>query len=131
VARRRFSERDTIRTLLIQGVKINCYRSGEEITLENVGTVEREHLVTIALGGPDEPDNCRYSLSAAHKVQTYGTKATALRSDRHGNDKAKRIARGGKTIKHPMPKVSREIQGRKFQPTPEGYKHRWMMEKRT
>jgi len=51
--------------------------------LETVKTIEREHLVPIALGGADDPTNCAYSLGAAHKIQTNGNGATSYGSDKH------------------------------------------------
>lgn len=91
--RRRFSEKDVIRTLLFQGVEIRCYRTKEPITLENAAFVEREHLHERELGGPDEPGNCRYSLDTAHAVVTNGTGATSAGSSKQRIAKAKRIER--------------------------------------
>lgn len=83
MARRRFSEKDVIRTLLHQGVKIFDFRTGEPITLENVDQIEREHIHELALGGADDPINCRYSLSANHNIATNGTPATTAGSSKH------------------------------------------------
>lgn len=88
MTRRRFSEREVLATLLHQGVKITCFRTGEEITLDNVNQLEREHLHEIKLDGPDVPGNCRYSLKAAHKVVTFGTPATTAGSSLHRIAKA-------------------------------------------
>lgn len=93
MTRRRFSEKDTIRTLIHQGVEICCFRTGEPITLQNVTLLEREHLHERKLGGPDTPGNCRYSLKAAHHVVTNGTKATTAGSSKHRIAKSKRIVR--------------------------------------
>lgn len=76
MSRKRFSERMVLETLLHRGYKLRCYRSKEPITLENVATVEREHLIPIGLNGPDSPENCAYSLKEAHKRQTHGRKGT-------------------------------------------------------
>lgn len=86
--RRRFSEKDVIRTLIHQGVKIADYRTGEPITLENVGRVQREHLHEISLGGPDDPANCRYSLDESHAIITNGRPATSAGSSKNRNAKA-------------------------------------------
>jgi 5-methylcytosine-specific restriction endonuclease McrA len=83
MTRRRFNEKDVIRTLLHQGVEIRCFRTGEKITLDTVGHLEREHLHELKLGGPDEPANCRYSLKEAHAIVTNGTPATTARSSKH------------------------------------------------
>lgn len=83
MSRRRFSEREVISVLLHQGIKITCFRTGEEFTLANVDQVEREHLHEHALGGPDIPANCRYSLKAAHSIITNGTPATSAGSSKH------------------------------------------------
>jgi len=88
MARKRFSEKDVIRTLLHQGVKITDYRTGEPITLENVDQVEREHLHEVALGGADEPENCRYSLEASHNIVTNGPLATSAGSSKNRIAKA-------------------------------------------
>lgn len=89
MARRRFSEKDVIRTLLHQGVEIRDYRTGEPITLQNVDRIEREHLHEIALGGPDDPANCRYSLSESHGIVTNGTPATTAGSSKNRIAKAR------------------------------------------
>ncbi len=88
MTRRRFTERDVIRTLIHQGVTLTCFRTGEPITLENVGQIEREHLHEVALDGPDVPANCRYSLKAAHKIATNGTKSTTAGSSKNRIAKA-------------------------------------------
>lgn len=113
-ARRRFSERDVIRCLVGLGNRIFCYRTGELITPESVGRLEREHLTPIALGGADEPGNCAYSLSEAHKKQTFGSKATTYGSDIHAIAKAKRLARGKKPSRRPMKSAKRAWPKRSF-----------------
>jgi hypothetical protein len=91
--RRKFSERDVIRTLILQGAIIRCFRTGEIITPANVGRLEREHLHELALGGNDEPSNCRYSLKSAHALVTNGTPASSVGSSKHRIAKVKRITR--------------------------------------
>lgn len=104
MARRRFSERDVLETLIRCGTKLWCYRSREPITLANVRTVEREHVTPLALGGADTPENCAYSLAVAHKLQSFGTKATTVNSDIHKIAKVKRLRAGGKTRRGPQMK---------------------------
>lgn len=87
--RRRFTEREVLATLINQGVEIRCFRTGTLITLDNLDQVEREHLHELALGGPDEPGNCRYSLKTAHAVVTNGNGATTANSSKHRIAKAK------------------------------------------
>ena len=96
--RRQFGQKDTIRTLLHQGVEIRCFRTKEPVTLDNVHLVEKEHLHERELGGPDEPGNCRFSLKAAHKIVTNGTKATSAGSSKHRIAKAKRIGQEDKFV---------------------------------
>lgn len=91
MTRKRFSERQVIEALIRTGHRIYCFRSKELITLETVGLLEREHVTPLALGGADDPSNAAYSLKAAHKVQTNGTKATSYGSDKHAIAKTKRI----------------------------------------
>lgn len=85
--RRRFSEKDVLATLISQGIELPCYRCREPITADDikVGNVEREHLHEVALGGPDEPGNCRYSHKGkpCHQFITHGTPATRAGSSRH------------------------------------------------
>ena len=73
MTRRRYSEKDVIRTLLHQGVDIRCFRTGEPITLENVDRIEREHI---------------HEIKEAHKVITHGNGATVAGSSRHRIAKA-------------------------------------------
>ena len=103
MSRRRFTERDVLRTLIHQGVEIRDYRTGEKITLENVASVEREHLHEVELGGPDEPANCRYSLKASHDVVTHGKGATTAGSSIGRISKTKRIERTGKMAVNKLP----------------------------
>jgi hypothetical protein len=89
MTRRRFSERDCAKTWLQDPrTKLFDFRTGEPITLENVAQIEREHLHEIALGGPDVPENCRYSLKGSHKIATNGTPATTAGSSKNRIAKA-------------------------------------------
>lgn len=112
MTRKRFSERQVIEALIRTGHRIYCFRSKEPITLETVGLLEREHVTPLALGGADDPSNAAYSLKAAHKVQTNGTKATSYGSDRHAIAKVRRL-RG-----ELKPKRKVKIPGRKLQSRP-------------
>jgi hypothetical protein len=103
MARRHFSERDVLETLLRTGHKLFCFRSHEPITLDNVRTVEREHVTPIALGGADNPTNCAYSFRSAHKVQSFGGGATTADSDIGKIAKTKRIAKGKMAVNKPQP----------------------------
>lgn len=96
--RKRFTERQVIETLIRQGAVIKSYRSKEPITLENVGTVEREHILERALGGEDIPANCAYSLGEEHAVVTNGTKATTAGSSKQRIAKVKRLERARKAM---------------------------------
>lgn len=112
--RRRFSERQVLETLLHQGVAIRCFRCGlpfivgqsliDTANAHWIGYVQREHLHEVALGGPDEPANCRYSCTDSHIKITNGTKATSVGSSKHRIAKAKRIANGGKKRRGPKMK---------------------------
>ena len=99
MTRRRFSEADVIYTLLLQGTLIRCYRC--RVPVLPGDTLEREHLTPIALGGSDEPKNCRYSHAACHAKQTNGPlgKHTSLNSDKHAIAKTKRLQSGGRKRK--------------------------------
>lgn len=131
MARRKFSEKDVIRTLLHQGVEIRDFRTKEPITLDNVGEIEREHIHELKLGGPDEPANCRYSLKASHHVITNGTKATTAGSSKNRIAKTK----AGRTEKFivrkdpPGERVPRaeakRWASRPFQKAPDGHKYQW------
>jgi hypothetical protein len=55
------------------------------------GTIEREHLHELGLGGADTPENCRYSCTLCHKIITNGTKATTAGSSKQRIAKVKRI----------------------------------------
>lgn len=50
---------------------IMCPRTGKEITLDNVKTIQVEHWpIKHEHGGPVSPDNAVISLSEGHKLQT-------------------------------------------------------------
>lgn len=119
MTRRRFSERQVIEALIRTGHEIRCFRTGEVITLETVGQLEREHPVPIALGGPDDPTNAAYSLASAHLKQTNGTAATSYGSDKHAIAKVKRIR--GETRNRPK----KQMRSRPFAKRPPGHTYRW------
>lgn len=136
MSRRRYSEKDVIRTLIHQGVKICDFRTGEPITLENVGLIEREHLHELKLGGPDEPSNCRYSLKSSHAIVTNGTKATTAGSSKNKLAKANNPNRKVNFIVNkpapgePKPAIegkriwpSKKLESAPFRKAPEGYSH--------
>jgi hypothetical protein len=89
---RPFREIQVIETLIIQGVVIPCYRCKVPFTRDDVKArnVQKEHLHEVILGGPDIPDNCRFSHAAApcHATVTNGNGATSAGSSKH---KARKI----------------------------------------
>lgn len=85
--RRRFSEREVIQPLILQGVRIECFRC--HAPFDNAAHVEREHIVELALGGADEPRNCVYSCGACHHRVTNGGGATTAGSSKHRIAKAR------------------------------------------
>jgi hypothetical protein len=105
--RRRFREIEVIDTLLIQGVTIPCYRCGVAFTREDVKAknIQKEHLHELTLGGPDIPDNCRFSHTAApcHHTITNGTKATSAGSSKHRAAKANNPGRKDKFVVQKRP----------------------------
>ena len=110
MARRRFTEREVIETLIRQGAEIRCYRSKQIITLETVGQMEREHLLEHAIGGADAPANSAYSLKAEHARITNGTKATTAGSSKQRIAKVKRLVRE----RNGQPKRARDKRKRKI-----------------
>lgn len=115
--RRRFTEREVLETLVICGEFLRCFRCREPLDPK---TAEREHLLEVALGGPDVPANCAYSCADCHLVITNGTKATTAGSSKQRIAKVKRIRAGGRKRKgpkiksRPFPKAQRAIAGGKF-----------------
>lgn len=94
--RRRFTEREVIETLWMQGARIPCFRCREDL---HPADAEREHLNELALGGKDEPRNCRYSHFWCHAIQTNGLPATTAGSSKAKIAKVKRISKGKMAIK--------------------------------
>lgn len=89
---------DVIESLLHQGVRIECYRTKERVTLANFRDLEREHLCELGLyktpeekAAHDTPEYWRWSFSEAHAKITNGTKATSAGSSKHRVAKAKRM----------------------------------------
>lgn len=115
MTRARFTERQVIEALIRTGHVIQDYRTNEAITLENVGRLEREHIIPLALGGADDPSNAGYTLKENHAIQTNGTKATSYGSDKHAIAKVKRLRgeRKGRP-KKAWPK-GKKLQSRGFQ----------------
>jgi len=113
--RRTITPKQALIIAIQQGAIIPCYRCRLSFDAETVKTIEREHVHEIALGGPDELDNMRWSHKECHAKITDGTKATTAGSSKHRIAKADRIAKGGKTRKGPP------IQSRGFQKPPKGY----------
>ena len=133
MSRKRFTEREVLRTLVLQGAKIPCGCSlmpdpfpkcGLFLTLDDLKTpkgVQRDHTTPLALGGPDTPENCGYWRQPCHDCKTDGgkSKATTYGSDRHAIDKTKRLR--GETCAGPKQK----IRSRGFPKKPDGAKHNW------
>lgn len=90
IRRRQFRETEVLECLLLQGAIIPCYRCRVTLTLPDVKgkNVQKEHLHELALDGPDEPDNCRFSHSDCHAVITNGTGATTAGSSKNRVAKA-------------------------------------------
>lgn len=86
--RRRFSEREVLRVLYYSGYNLRCFRCEDEFGPYD--KIEREHLHELALGGNDEPYNCRYSHAKCHKIVTNGIKTTTAGSSKQRIAKAKR-----------------------------------------
>ncbi len=109
MSRKRFTERQVIETLFHQGVTVWCFRCLRPITPHraNDGKItvdaQREHLHEVALGGPDIPENCRYSHIDCHKVVTDGTKATTAGSSKHRIAKANNKNRTEKFVVNKPP----------------------------
>lgn len=134
MSRKRFSELQVLETLAWQGIFVTCHRCKEPFFVYNLNTLsdaitaaalgqhvmhmarkpEREHLHEYALGGPDEPANCRYGCSECHAIITNGTKATSAGSSKQRIAKVKRLINPRKS-KHPMPKSKRKMPSRPFQ----------------
>jgi hypothetical protein len=111
MSRKRFSEREVLETLIVQGVLLRCYRCKKPMMLP--ADIEREHLVEIALGGLDVPRNCVYSHAACHAIITDGTKATTAGSSKQRIAKVRRIL-ADKPSRNPMKKTGRKIPSRPF-----------------
>ncbi|HEY2010564.1 MAG TPA: hypothetical protein VGH23_16360 [Rhizomicrobium sp.] len=84
---RPFREIQVIETLIRQDVVIPCYRCKIPFTLDDVKSknIQKEHIHEVILGGPDVPDNCRFSHAAApcHHTVTNGNGATSAGSSKH------------------------------------------------
>ena len=109
MTRKRFTEREVIQTLLLQGAVIPCGKCRVQIGFDDLKKVERDHKWKIAMGGPDTPENCAYLHGPCHAEKTDGLPATTYGSDKHETAKVNRIAKGGKKRK------GRQIPSRPFQ----------------
>lgn len=109
--RKRFSEREVLKTLLLQGVIIPCGhpKCNDLITLKDVEEAQRDHTTPRALDGPDTPENCTYMHGRCHARKTNGAKHLPVDGDKHKIAKSKRLAKGGRKRK------GRKIQSRGFQ----------------
>jgi len=119
-SRKRFTERQVIATLLLQGAIIPCGCRFKDcqalIEIKDVATIERDHFRRLELDGKDEPANCAYLLKSCHDRKTNGTPATSYGSDKYEIAKAKRIR--GETKTRPK----RKIRSQGFQKPPPGHK---------
>jgi hypothetical protein len=74
-----------------------------------------EHMVPHEFGGPSTVDNLAWVHKGCAYVKTNGTKATCADGDIHKIAKAKRIASGGRKVRHPMrkhPTLKRTVGGK-------------------
>ncbi len=110
--RRKFTEHETLQTLVAQGIVLPCYRCGKPMALAEI---EREHVFELALGGWDMPRNCVYSHAECHARITNGTPSTSAGSSKHRIAKDKRIRAGKMKVEKGKKRVSRWAKGRKMQ----------------
>jgi 5-methylcytosine-specific restriction endonuclease McrA len=116
MTRRRFSLKDKLEVLVRQG---RCPLCGER--LGSLDGLQWDHVVPLAMGGADEPDNLQAIHIDCHGTKTHGTPATTAGSDIHRIAKTKRIARdpsGGEEFR-------RRLLARVTDPEPVTTKSRW------
>ena len=89
--RSRFTERQVIYTLLLQGAVIPCGICRVAIKLGE--DVERDHCVPLALDGADTPENSRFAHATCHARKTRGSGATTCGSDIGEISKTRRLER--------------------------------------
>lgn len=83
---RQLREQEVLEVLLSQGAVIPCYRCRVAFTQEDLksSNIENEHLHEKGLGGPDGPENRRFShKTPCHAEVTHGNGATFAGSSRH------------------------------------------------
>lgn len=117
MTRRRATERQVILVLIDQGAKIPCFRCGTLFTREDAinKNIEREHVDEVALGGPDEPDNWRYSHKVpCHAEVTNGTPATTAGSSKNKMKKKRRREKREAGLLPDYNWPSRKMQNRPF-----------------
>lgn len=74
-----------------------------------------EHMVPHELGGASDETNLRWVHKACADRKTQGSGATCADGDIHKIAKAKRIASGGRKVRHPMrkhPTLKRTVGGK-------------------
>jgi hypothetical protein len=117
--RKRFTESEVLKTLLLQGAVIPCGICRKAFFVPDVveGNIHRDHDLALALEGSDKPENCRYvHASPCHSTKTNGSPATSYGSDKHIIAKGKRIR--GETKKRPKRKIPSRPFPRKEGKTP-------------
>ncbi len=107
MTRRRATEGQVLKVLLGQGAVIPCFRCRTAFVVGE--KIEREHVLELALGGSDEPENWRYSHLDCHKIITNGSKATSAGSSKHRIAKVRRLRGENK------PRIKRKIPSRGFE----------------
>lgn len=103
MTRRRFTEREVLECLILQGAVIPCKRCRVALKVEDARASEREHLHEVGLDGPDTIQNCAYSHGDCHKTITHGNGATFAGSSRHKIAKATQPKRIEKFIVNKIP----------------------------
>ena len=101
-----------VRRIMVQQGVIPCCLCGKRLMPGD--KLVREHLHALALGGKDEEDNQGYAHEECAQKKTTGRKHMAD-GDNQKISKSKRLANGGKKVRHPMQKTNRKLpKGRKI-----------------
>lgn len=99
------------RIMVAQGV-IPCCLCGKRLMPGD--KLIREHKHALVLGGKDDEANMGYAHEECAKLKTSGPAHYSKGSDISNGAAIKRHQKGGKTIRHPMPKTNRKLQTKPF-----------------
>lgn len=112
VRRRRFTPRQVAAIVWRQTVVspdgwpiIRCHICRQAITLDQLETAALDHIIELAMGGADVPENCGFVHDDCHKGKSAKTTKVRTKADRQGGRKGQYARRKRRKDRNAKPLI--------------------------